>query len=253
VAGALALVALANAVGPRPAKAGEGHLVALADVAPTIRQDVRYATRRNFTGQPLPGYKAAKCLLRPEAANGLARAQAELAKAKPALGLKVFDCYRPMRAVRAMVRWTEAAAGISEEPFYFPGHQRERLVALGYISSHSSHARGIAVDLTLVTMAIGGKVAAPSADAAKSMPNGTCRDRGGDPADPSELDMGTTFDCFDPRSATRAKAITALARKNRLRLVDAMGRHGFRNYAREWWHYTYVGRSPDDVLDIVIK
>lgn len=234
-------------------RAAERALVALADAAPSIRQDIRYATRRNFMAQVLPGYQAGKCLLRPEVADALARAQAWLAKSDPPrFGLKVFDCYRPMRAVRAMARWTQSSGG-SEAPFYYPAHKRNRLVALGYVSDRSSHARGIAIDLTMVAISAGDNAAKPAPKTTYVKPAQTCRESGGDATDPSEVDMGTTFDCFDVASATRSQHITDLQRKNRAALVAVMSRFGFRNYAREWWHFTYVGRVADDVLDIVIE
>jgi D-alanyl-D-alanine dipeptidase len=248
-----AAVVVAVLAGSSNAPAAEPELVALADVAPTIRQDIRYATRRNFMAQVLPGYRAGKCLLRPEVANALRRAQAWLAKSDPPrFGLKVFDCYRPMRAVRAMVRWTHSNGG-SEAPFHYPAHKRSRLVALGYISDRSSHARGFAVDLTLVAIASGEDAAKSATDTDDVKPAQTCRERGGDPTDPSEVDMGTTFDCFDVASATRSGDITDLQHKNRAALVSVMSRFGFRNYAREWWHFTYIGRVADGVLDVVIE
>ena len=36
----------------------------LADVAPEIKQDMRYAGANNFTGHPVPGYGAPRCWLR---------------------------------------------------------------------------------------------------------------------------------------------------------------------------------------------
>src|SRR5215470_19722267 len=77
--------------------------VYLRDVDSSIVQDMRYATADNFTGHPLPGYGAAECVLRREAADGLKRVQADLAREN--LSLKVYDCYRPTRAVRAMEAW----------------------------------------------------------------------------------------------------------------------------------------------------
>ena len=57
--------------------------VYLRDVDSSIAQDMRYATADNFTGRPLPGYGAAECVLRREAAEALKRVQADLARRKP--------------------------------------------------------------------------------------------------------------------------------------------------------------------------
>ena len=79
------------------------HFVRLADVAPLIRQEIRYAGSDNFTGRPVPGYAAAECWLRKEAAFALATAQTEALK--QGLKLVVYDCYRPQRATNAFVKW----------------------------------------------------------------------------------------------------------------------------------------------------
>src|SRR5215468_5499054 len=71
-------------------------LVYLRDVAPTIAQDIRYASSNNFVGRPLDGYDAAECILRRDVATALARVQTDLAPS--GLSLKVYDCYRPTRA-----------------------------------------------------------------------------------------------------------------------------------------------------------
>jgi zinc D-Ala-D-Ala dipeptidase len=70
--------------------------VALEDVAPTIFPDMRCATRHNFVGRRVDGYREPICILTRRAALALRRAQRALA---PEYGLKVYDCYRPQRAV----------------------------------------------------------------------------------------------------------------------------------------------------------
>ena len=79
----------------------------LADVAPTIVQEMRYAGADNFTGAPVPGYDAPQCWLRTEAAKALAAAQKD-ARAR-GISLVVYDCYRPLRAVSAFVDWSRNA------------------------------------------------------------------------------------------------------------------------------------------------
>lgn len=73
-------------------------MVKLADVAPDIIIDLKYAGPDNFTGQTL--YPHATCYLRKDAAERLARVQAELAG--QSLGLKVWDCFRPLSVQRRM-------------------------------------------------------------------------------------------------------------------------------------------------------
>jgi D-alanyl-D-alanine dipeptidase len=106
----------------------------------TIVVDLRYFTANNFTGSPLPGYLANRAYLRREAAAALARVQRDLRQ--QALGLKIFDAYRPVRATLAMVDWTERV-------------NRPDLLKDGYIASRSRHNLGLAIDLTLIELATG--------------------------------------------------------------------------------------------------
>jgi D-alanyl-D-alanine dipeptidase len=118
----------------------ESLLVDVPRAAPGVRIEPRYATPYNFMGEVLPGYAAARVLLRREAADSLAAVAAELAP--EGLGLKVFDGYRPVRATQAMVAWTRRT-------------QREDLLRDGYIAERSRHNLGLAVDLTLVELTSG--------------------------------------------------------------------------------------------------
>ncbi len=74
-----------------------GGFVYLRDIDPTIIQDIRYATSNNFVGHPLAGYQAGECVVKREVGLRLKKIQEELARQK--LSLKMFDCYRPTRAV----------------------------------------------------------------------------------------------------------------------------------------------------------
>ena len=115
-------------------------LVDVRSADSTVRVDVRYATPFNFTGAVLPGYEAPRALLRREAAEALARVQAQL---RPeGLGLKVYDGYRPVRATDAMVAWARRV-------------RREDLLRDGYIAERSRHNLGLAVDCTLVQLDTG--------------------------------------------------------------------------------------------------
>jgi zinc D-Ala-D-Ala dipeptidase len=217
------LVALALAAPPQ--------FVALDQVAPTIRQDMRYAGEHNFVGRRIRGYRDPVCILTRRAARALKRAQAAL---RPrGYSLKVYDCYRPQRAVNDFVRWSHNGDQRMKREFY-PRVDKARLFADGYIARRSGHSRGSTVDLTLVKL--------PE----REQPPWTgellpcyARDRFRD----NSVDMGTGFDCFDTLAHTRDPRVTGRARKNRRLLRRTLERVGFENYENEWWHYT-LRREP---------
>ena len=64
--------------------------------------EMRYLTNHNFMGRRIPGYRENVVPAHPkQAAEGLARVQT-VVRAK-GYTLKVYDCYRPQRAVDAFV------------------------------------------------------------------------------------------------------------------------------------------------------
>lgn len=216
--------------------------VYLRDVAPQVLQDIRYAGHDNFVGRALPGYDAPECVLREDAAKALARAQEELAKA--GFGLKVYDCYRPARAVNAMMSWVTSGPS---RTYYHPAIPRTRLRELGYIAGRSGHSQGTVVDLTLVASpAVAMERLPPPVGGACSGPP-EARERDG------SIDMGTSFDCFDVKSHFDARGLSAAQRAARARLRTAMVQHGFRAYSREWWHFTLAGGSASEILDFPIR
>jgi zinc D-Ala-D-Ala dipeptidase len=239
---ALALLAI-----PLPALARDGvppGFVYLRDVDASIAQDMRYASYDNFVGHPLPGYGAPECLLRRDAAEALKQVQADLARQK--LRLKVYDCYRPTRAVHAMAAWSHDGSRADATKRFFPTLNKSNLFALGYIASQSAHSTGTAIDLTLMKL--------PAVDVAPFEPGaryGPCTAPAAERAPDTSLDMGTGFDCFDTRSHTGSGGITAEQMRARATLGAAMRKHGFRNYFREWWHFSY-GPQPSLGYDVPI-
>jgi len=211
-----------------------GNFVYLRDIDPSIRQDIRYATADNFVGRPLPGYDAGECILRRPVALALKRVQADLAPRN--LSLKVYDCYRPTRAVTAMVRWSRSVGSWPDTSRFHPSLNKGRLFLLGYISRTSAHSRGIAVDVTLVP-----RDAAPAAAFDPNAEYGACTGPASERAPDDSLDMGTGYDCFDVSSHTRHPSITAEQKANRTILVEALAKRGFNNYRREWWHFSFPG------------
>ena len=209
--------------------------VYLRDVDASIAQDMRYAGSDNFTGHPLPGYGAGECVLRRDVAQALAQVQADLEKSN--LSLKVYDCYRPTRAVRAFARWAQGADDGATKRFY-PALEKRTLFASGYIAAHSAHSTGSAVDLTLIER---GAQPAPPFD--RSAAYGPCTGSKAERAPDNSLDMGTGFDCFDARSATASRANTPAQQRWRALLVAAMRARGLHNYFREWWHFSFGPRA----------
>lgn len=189
-----------------------GGFVFLRDIAPEIPQDIRYASEKNFTGAPLPGYDTAECVLTEAAARALILVAEDLQQ-EAGLTLLILDCYRPARAVERFADWAKDNHDHSEE--YHPDLPASTLFAQGYIARRSSHSSGRTVDLTLY-----------------------------DPATRSQVDMGTIFDFFSPLSATASRDVSVEAQNNRGLLLRVMERHGFHNYSKEWWHFTHLA-SPN--------
>jgi D-alanyl-D-alanine dipeptidase len=222
---------LAAVFSAAPAIAGEGmpnDFVYLRDIDPTIQQDMRYAGPHNFTGKPVPGYDAAECVLVRQAAEALKAVQTDL-RAK-GLSLKVYDCYRPERAVAAFVAWAKEPDDLKAKSVYYPNLPKSALFP-DYIATRSGHSRGATVDLTLVPL---GSLASQPADAAAE----ACTAPQGSEAPDGSLAMGTTFDCFDAKSTIIASNYTKEQHENRVALRDAMQARGFNDYEMEWWHFT---------------
>jgi zinc D-Ala-D-Ala dipeptidase len=115
-------------------------LIDLRKIAPNIRQDIRYATTNNFMHRK--SYPVSRCLLRAKVAEQLKKAQIELEKKN--IGLKVFDCYRPLSIQKQM--WK-----------ILPDSRYVANPAQG-----SRHNRASAVDLTLVDLKTGKEKEMPS-------------------------------------------------------------------------------------------
>ena len=220
-------------------------LVYLRDVDASIVQDIRYAGANNFTGRQVPGYDAPECMLLRDVAEALSRVQQGLLQHK--LSLKVYDCYRPRRAVRAFESWVREPELDPLLKRFHPSLDKSQLIDLGYIAAVSSHSRGNTVDVTLISLPA--KRARPfKVDAAYGPCAGPPEARAPD----SSVDMGTSFDCFDPLSHTKAPGLAPQQQRWRQALVDAMAEHGFRNYQKEWWHFTYMPERRGRAFDVPI-
>jgi zinc D-Ala-D-Ala dipeptidase len=221
--------------------------VDLQRIIPEVILDIRYYGQHNFLGERVDGYMAPKCFLSKEAAESLSHVQKEL---QPfSLSLKIYDCYRPQRAVNHFVRWATEIDNIKTQIEFYPTVDKRSLFKDGYIDSKSGHSRGSTVDLTIVPL--------PAPKQQDYLPGQKLTEcylpavkRFGD----NSIDMGTGFDCFDELSHTANISISQQQKINRLLLKSLMEKHGFRNYDKEWWHYTLKNEPfPDTYFDFVIE
>jgi D-alanyl-D-alanine dipeptidase len=211
-----------------------GDFVFLRDIDPTILQDIRYAGSNNFVGRPLRGYEAAECVVKQNVALALKSIQQELAKQR--LSLKMFDCYRPTRAVADMVAWSRNGKETAAERRYNPAFRKADLFRLGYIATYSGHSTGSALDLTLVDLS-----ADNSATFDPTKTYADCTAPVDARAPEGSVDMGTGYDCSDVKANTAARSITPDQRRWRTLLVAVMAKQGFVNYWKEWWHFSTPG------------
>ena len=198
--------------------------VIAADYVPHVIQEIRYHSTYNFIGERIDGYEAPCAITTREAARALKSASNELY----VMGyqIKIFDAYRPARAVKHFVLWGIEDQDIRMKPYFYPDLEKQELFNLGYIAKQSSHSRGSAFDLTLFDMRTG-----------------------------REVDMGSPFDYFGLESHPdyHGPAITEEQYENRMMLQHMMSRSGFLPYDCEWWHFTLEDEPyPDTYFDFPV-
>ncbi|MDQ8703410.1 M15 family metallopeptidase [Streptomyces sp. LHD-70] len=231
----------------RPEPKAPKEFVALRDVDPTILEEIRYTTPHNFVGEPIDGYRQSMCILTEEAARSLHAAQQQLLA--QGYSLKVYDCYRPQRAVDHFVRWAKDLDDERMKPEFYPQVDKSRLFADGYIAEKSGHSRGSTVDLTIVRLP-----ALPTRPYVPGEPLVPCYAPQDERFPDNSVDMGTGFDCFDTLSHTDDPRVTGEQRDNRELLRDALAGQGFVNLPEEWWHFTYKPELfPDTYFDFPVS
>jgi D-alanyl-D-alanine dipeptidase len=233
-----------------PAVAAAGIPEGFVDVGafiPGIPLDIRYHTAHNFVGRPIKGYLAPKCFLTRPAAAALQRVQEELKEFS--LSLKLYDCYRPQRAVDHFVSWSKDAADTKMRKEFYPFTRKGRLFKEGYIAPRSSHSRGSAVDVTIVPIPLPAQE-----EYMEGQDPCECHLAAEERFRDNSLDMGTGYDCFHIFSWTASRRIGPQQRANRLLLKTLMERHGFVNYEKEWWHFKLKDEPfPDTYFDFPIE
>ncbi len=186
---------------------------------------MRYCGKDNFLGKKVDGYNQPKAILSQEAARALKKVAGELEKF--GFGIKIFDAYRPQRAVDNFVEWAKNLDDTTMKYKYYPDVEKKNLFEEGYIAGQSSHSRGSTVDLTIMIME-------------------------GDSN--YELDMGSGFDYFSRKSWPTSRKVTPQQRANRLLLQQIMTKYGFVPYSREWWHFTYENEPyPNTYFDFPVE
>lgn len=201
-----------------------GAFVDIKDIIPNIQLEMRYHGDDNFVGQRIDGYESHKCLLTKKAASALKKVQEELQSF--GLGLKIYDAYRPQRAVDHFVRWAKDLNDTKMKSKYYPDVDKKKLFTAGYIAEKSGHSRASTVDLTIVFFN-SNKIQA--------------------------LDMGTRWDFFGPQSWPSNTSISPAQRAHRMLLQVLMTKHGFKPLKEEWWHFTLKDEPfPNTYFNFVI-
>ena len=189
---------------------------------------MRYATDFNFVGEKISGYKKGSCYLTVQAAKALSKVQEKLLPM--GLSLKVYDCYRPQKAVNEFVKWAVEIKDDKMKEVFYTNVDKKNLFKDGYIAAKSGHSRGSTVDLTIVP--VDSKIPQHSIKQFSCETSYALRDND------NSFDFGTGFDCFSLKSHPDYQNIPPQAKANRLLLQSLMTYARFKSLDTEWWHFT---------------
>lgn len=181
--------------------------VNIKDVIPEAQIEIRYATTHNFVGDVINGYDEPIAIMTKEAAVALMGANNDLKE--QGYTVKIYDAYRPQRAVDHFVSWSYDYNDTRMKSEFYPEIDKPLLFSSGYIASYSGHSHGSTIDLTLVDLSTG-----------------------------EEIDMGGSFDYFGTLSHPDYTDISSEQYQNRMTLRSAMINNGFSPLSTEWWHFS---------------
>ncbi|WP_111306716.1 M15 family metallopeptidase [Confluentibacter sediminis] len=197
--------------------------VYVKDIIPDLDVELRYNGSNNFVGKPIKGYLSNQLILTKQTALALKQVQQELQSKN--LCLKVYDGYRPQQAVNHFMEWARNWNDTINKESFYPNVKKANLFAEDYIATRSGHSKGSTVDLTII-------------DGNTNKP----------------LDMGSAFDFFGKESWITYDGISKEQKANRQLLQTVMLKYGFKNYLKEWWHFTlYDEPFPNTYFDFPIK
>ncbi len=218
-------------------------LVNVANLDSSLKIDMAYSTKINFTEKKVTGYLKNICYLKEKAALAIVRVNDILKKQSPAYRLSLRDCWRPHRATLNMIEWAKQTdekklffsdlndfqKNTFQDPQLFEKGilRTERLLELGYLSSLSNHSRGSTVDLEIEVY-------------------------NEDTKGWTTLEMGTKFDTFAPSSAHFADLGNPINQR-RSQLKQLMNQQGFASLAKEWWHWIHQASNEGPILDGEIR
>lgn len=195
--------------------------VIINEEIPEILTELRYYTSFNFIGEKIEGYEEPVAIIKREAIENLRKASDYFYK--DGYVLKIWDSYRPLKAVEQFVEWKNNN-DTKMKDYFFPNKTKTQLFDENYISNYSSHSRGCTIDITLVKKSTG-----------------------------LEVDFGTNFDFFDEKSYTEYTHITDKQKEMRQYLKTIMEKNGFENLPNEWWHYTLKNEKKTETYNFVIN
>ena len=200
----------------------EKGFVYLKEIDDSIIVNLKYYSNQNFTGKFVDGYHSNTAILTKESALALSNAQDDFNKL--GYSLILYDAYRPQRAVDFFVQWSKNINDTINKRIYYPNIKKSELFKLGYIAYKSGHSRGSTVDVSLVEVSTN-----------------------------KDLDMGTIFDYFGVESHTFFDDISENQKSNRFILYEIMSNNGFKNYSKEWWHFTLENEPYQKYFDFLVK
>ena len=197
--------------------------VSLSEAIPDILLDIRYYSTFNFVGDRIDGYEEPAALLTREAAKALKKVSDEAAEY--GYRLKIFDAYRPQKAVDHFVRWASDFPDTRMKRYFYPELSKKEIISKGYIDVRSAHSRGSTVDLTLTDMMT-----------------------------QKDLDTGGTFDFFGEKSHADYAGISEEQHEKRIFLRTIMVKNGFCPIKTEWWHFTLEKEPwPDTCFNFPVR
>ena len=200
----------------------EKGFVYLKEIDDSIIVNLKYYSNQNFTGKFVDGYHSNTAILTKESALALSNAQDDFNKL--GYSLILYDAYRPQRAVDFFVQWSKNLNDTINKRIYYPNIKKSELFELGYIAYKSGHSRGSTVDVSLIEISTN-----------------------------KELDMGTIFDYFGVESHTFFDDISENQKSNRLILYEIMSNNGFKNYSKEWWHFTLENEPHQKYFNFLVN